>query len=535
MVLNFKKYFILMSVFFLAFGIFSCKDKETTQSQSLKQDILYRGNTGEPGSLDPHLVTGTWENNIVGDLFVGLLTEAVDGKIIGGAAEKWDVSSDGKTYTFYLRKNGKWSDGKPLTAQDFVFSFRRILNPKLAAKYASILYVIKNAEALNTGKIKGMEKLGIKAVNDYTLQITLEAPTPYFLSLLTNFTTFPVPQHVVEKFDKDWIKPQNMVSNGAYKLAEWKSQSYIKALKNDFFYDSANVKIKEVYYYPTEDSASALKRFRAGELDMNGNFPLEQYQWLKENMPNETKVFPQQGIYHYVINHRLKKFQDKRVREALSLAVDLDTLINKVVQNGSVMAESFVPPLKGYKPAVVPFKEMPMPQRIIRAKKLLQEAGYSKEKPLTVKISYNTSEAHKKIAVAIASMWKKIGVESELLNSEAAVHFAELALGHFEIGRRGWIAEYPDAQALLRLLLPNKLNAGQYNNEKFNRKMQEAANTLDLKKRAKIMQEAEQIALDDFAVIPIYFYVSTNLVSSHVKGWQVNSRDVHRTRWMSKE
>lgn len=522
-----------MTVVVMALGAFSCKEK--SPQKSLDQNILYRGNGGEPGSLDPHLVSGTWENNIVGDLFVGLLTEAADGTAIAGAAKSWEVSADGKTYTFHLRKDGQWSDGKPVTAEDFVFSFRRALDPKLAARYANILYPIKNAQALNTTKITGMEKLGIKALDDYTLEITLEASTPYFLGLLTNFTAFPIPKHIVEQFDKDWIKAENIASNGAYKLLEWKSQSYVKIVKNDFFYDADNVQIEEVYYYPTEDAASALKRFRAGELDINSNFPLEQYQWLKENMPNETKVFPQQGIYYYVINHRLKKFQDKRVREALALSVDLDTLVNKIIQSGAVQATGFVPPLANYQQATFSFKEMSMDERLERAKKLLQEAGYSQENPLTIEIRYNTSESHKKIAVAIAAMWKEIGIKTKLFNLEVAVHFSEMALGKFEIGRRGWIAEYSDAQAILRLLLPNKLNSGQYQNEKFNQKMQEASVTLDLKKRAQIMQEAEQIVLDDFAVIPIYYYVSTNLVSSHITGWQVNSRDVHRTRWMSKE
>lgn len=519
---------------FWVFGLASCKGKDQSKTVNGNK-TLHRGIGSEPGTLDPHFVNGTWENDVVGDLFLGLLTEAADGKSIPAVAERWDISKDGKVYTFHLRKDVKWSDGEPVTVHDFVFAWRRILSPELAAKYANIMYVLKNAEALNNGKMKGMEKLGVQALNDYTLQATLKAPAPYFLTLLTHYTSYPLPQHVLKKLGKEWSKAENLVSNGPYKLAEWKSQNYIKAVKNEQFYDADNVQLTSVFYYPTEDRSAALKRFRAGELDLNSSFPLEQYAWLKTNMPQETRVDPQTGVYYYPLNQRLPKFQDKRVREALSLALDRETLLSKVVTTGEIPAYSFVTPMQGYTPAALAFKDMPQAERIKRAQKLLAEAGYSADNPLQIQLEYNTSENHKKIAIAIASMWKTVGIESKLFNTETAVHYSNMEKGNYEVSRAGWIADYPDAQNFLMLLeYPNPLNYGAYHNEEVNELMHQADITLDLKERARIMRQAEQIALDDYALIPIYYYVSKNLVSKDIKGWLPNAKDIHRSRWMSK-
>ncbi len=496
---------------------------------------VHLGTGGEPASLDPHKMSGTWENMVGGDLFMGLIQYTADGGSLPGMATDWKVSKDGLVYTFNLRKDALWSDGKPLTSEDFVYAYKRIINPQTAAKYANLLYTIKNAKALNTGKMKDLNKLGVKALDPHTLQITLEYAAPYFLAQLKHYTAYPLPKHVVEKFGKDWSKPENIVSNGPFKLAEWKSQSHIKAVKNPKFYDADKVKVDEVFYYPTEDRSAALKRFRAGELDYNSDFPTEQFKWLKENMPEETKVSAYTGIYHYPINMRLKKFQDKRIREALSLAINREILVEKVLTTGELPAYSFAPKLSDYTPATSNYKSMSMKDRVAKAKKLLKEAGFSKDNPLEIELSYNTSENHKKVAIAVSSMWKAIGVKTKLSNAEVAVHYNNLEEGKFEIGRAGWICDYPDAQNFLFLLeYPNAMNYGAWNNEKFNALMKKANNTADLKERAKIMQEAEQLALDEFATIPIYYYVSKGLVSKKLKGWVENSEDIHRTRWLSK-
>lgn len=518
----------------MIFATFSCKEKSPKQTVAEQKTVLHRGNGSEPGTLDPHAASGDWENNVIGDLFLGLLTEAADGSPIAGAAESWKVSTDGLVYTFALRKDGKWSDGEPVTADDYVFAFRRILDPNLAAKYANLLYTIKNGKAYNTGEAK-KEDLAVKAIDAHTLEVTLESPAPYFLTQLTHYTSFAVPKHVVEQHGKDWIKPENIVSNGAYKLAEWNAQNYIKIVKNELFYDAANVHIEEVYFYPIEDRAAALKRFRAGELDMNMSFPSEQYQWLQENMPTEVDVTPKLGIQYYAINQRLEKYQDPKVREALNLVIDRKILVEKVQGLGQVEAYAFVPPMGSYQPAQFSFASMSMDERIARAKNLLAEAGYSEENPLTVEIKYNTSEGHKKNAIAIASMWKEIGINTTMLNSETAVHYDGLKEGDFDIGRAGWIGDYADAQNFLMLFEPIVLNYGAYSNDAFNKLMTTAAITSDLTKRAKILQQAEQIMLDDFGIIPLYYPVSSYLVGSYIKGWQGNAENIHRSRWISKE
>ena len=497
-------------------------------------ETLHRGIGGEPGTLDPNLVSGNWEDMVVGDLFMGLVTEGADGINIPGAAESWSLSDDGKVYTFKLRKEAKWSDGKPVTAADFVFGIQRILDPKTAAKYAYILYPIANAEGLNKGTMKGMDNLGVKAVDDYTLEMTLKAPTPYFIEQLNHYTSFPLPKHVVEKYGSEWVKPGKMVSNGAYKLTEWLPQTHIKADKNEFFFDAKNVSIDTVQYYPTEDRPAALKRFRAGELDMNYEFPIDQYKWLKENMKDQAIVAPQLGTYYYPINTRDEKFKDVRIRKALSMAINREIITDKVLKTGEVPAYSFVPPGVGhYKIQEADFKSLSQKDRIKEAKKLMEAAGFSKSNPLTLQLRYNTHDAHKKIAVAVAAMWKQIYVKAELFNSEVAVHYADLKEGNFEIARAGWLGDYPDAQNFLSLLEATPNNYGGYRNAEFQKLMDQAAVTLDGDARLGLMQKAERIAMDEYATIPIYYYVSTNLVANHVKGWQPNVIDVHRTRWMS--
>lgn len=523
-----KKFFVLIM---MLLPFFSC----TKKNQLIQNErIVYRGNGGEPDSLDPHLSMGNWDATVQRDMFLGLMTEAADGTVIAGVAQRWTISDDGLVYTFQLRKSN-WSDGTPLTAEDFVFAFRRILDPQLAAKYANIMYTIKNAKAYHSGDLKDPKQIGVKAIDAQTLQIVLESPAPYFLIQLKHHTAYPLPKHIVEKFGKDWIKPKHVVSNGPFLLKEWQPQNFIKLIKNQNFYDAKNVKVDEVYFYPTEDISAALKRFRAGELDLNRYFPIEQYKWLLKNMVQETKVSPYAGTYYYAINQRLEKFQDKRVRQALSMAIDRQTIVEKVLAMGEVAAYSFVPLLDNYNNAQLNFKDISFHERVDLAKTLMQEAGYSKENPLKLQISYNSSDNHKRIAVAIATMWKEIYVEATLFHSETSVHYNNLEQGNYSIGRAAWIADYSDAQNFLMLLeYPNPLNYSSYHNPQFNKIMKQAAQTIDTKKRGKLMQQAEQLALDDFAIMPIYYYMAKNLVSKNLKGWEPNPEDIHPTRWLYK-
>jgi oligopeptide transport system substrate-binding protein len=499
---------------------------------------LHIANSGEPDTLDPHHVSGTWENRVIGDMFMGLTTEAADASPIPGAAESWQVSDDGTVYTFTLRDH-TWSDGTPVTADDFVFALRRILDPAEAAEYASLLYTIKNARALNEGAIEGMDQLGVRALDPKTLEITLESPTPYFIEQLTHYTAFPVPKHKVEELGDDWIKPGNIVGNGPYTVVEWVPNTHIKAVKNPNFYDADNVSIDTVYFYPSEERNAATKRFRAGEIDIQYDFASEQIDWLSENLPDETRIAPYLGIYYYAINTRNPPFDDQRVRQALAMAIDREGITDKVLRTGELPGYSFVPPDAGSygEPSYVDWKDVPYEERLAEAKKLMAEAGHGPDNPLRLQLRYNTSETHKKVAIAVAAMWKQLGVDTELFNTEVKVHYNDLQQGNFEVARAGWIADYNDPQNFLYLMETSTgvQNYAGYSNPEYDRLMDEADRAVDGEQRNQLMHQAEAVAMADMPNIPIYYYVSKDLVAPHVKGWVDNTKDIHRTRWLSVE
>jgi oligopeptide transport system substrate-binding protein len=495
-------------------------------------------NSGEPDSLDPHHVEGTWENRIIGDMFMGLTTEAADGSVIPGAAESWQVSDDGTVYTFKLRDH-TWSDGTPVTADDFVFALRRILDPAQAAEYASLLYTIKNAKPLNEGTMEGMDQLGVRALDPQTLEITLEGPTPYFIEQLTHYTAFPLPKHKVEELGDDWIKPGNIVGNGAYTVTEWLPNTHVKAEKNQAFYDADNVAIDTVYFYPAEERNAATKRFRAGEIDVQYDFASDQIDWLRENLPEETRIAPYLGIYYYAINTRKAPFDKQPLRQALAMAIDREAITDKILRTGEIPAYSFVPPGTGNygAPAYVSWKDMPYEERVAKAKELMAEAGFGPDNPLKLTLRYNTSENHKKVAIAVAAMWKQLGIQTELFNAEVKVHYNDIQEGNFEVARAGWIADYNDAQNFLYLMdsATGVLNYAGFSNPDYDRLMAEAAQTKDLDARADLLRQAEAIAMEEMPNIPINYYVSKNLVAQAVKGWVDNTKDVHRTRWLTVE
>ena len=493
-------------------------------------------NGGDVTSLDPHKVSGDWENRPVGDMFEGLLTEAADGSAIAGQAESWEISEDGKTYTFTLRDGIQWTDGTPVTAGDFVYALQRLMNPETAADYAYLQYPIKNAEKINGGEITDLAMLGVTAPDDKTVVIELENPTPYFLSALTHYTAYPLPRHLVEKMGSDWVKLDNIAVNGSYFPTEWVPGSHIKAVRNDGHYDALNAKIDEVVYAVLEDNAAALKAYRAGEFDILTSLPKDQIGWLNENHPGEAKIEPFAGLYYYVINNA--KFSDIRVREALSMAVNREVIGSKVLGTGEIPAYSWVPPgMDNYTetPYEVSWKDLPYGEKVAKAKQLLADAGYGTDNPLTLQLKYNTSDNHKRVAVAIAAMWKPLGVKVELHNSEVKVHYGELKDGVLDIARAGWLADYNDPENFLGLLKCGvQYNYGRYCSAEFDALMDQAQVTVDLKERAQLMYQAEKIAMDSYAAMPIYYYLSENVVSPKIQGFEDNAFDIHRTRWLTK-
>ncbi|MDP2698376.1 peptide ABC transporter substrate-binding protein [Thalassospira sp.] len=503
----------------------------TTDAQA--QKVLRVGNDGEPQSMDPHFISTVQTSRISDDMFLGLLTYGPDGEPVAGAAESWDVSEDGKTYTFKIRDH-TWSDGVPVTAQDFIAGWERLLAPETGAEYASLLYIIEGAEDINSGK-EGA-KLGANALDDKTLEVKLTAPAPYFLAQLTHQTAFAIPRHTIEKFGRDWVKAENIVVNGPYKLEEWVPNVHSKLVKNDAFYDAANVAIDEVVYYNYEDLTAMQNRFRAGELDVTRMIASEQISWLKDNMADSLRIAPYAGIYYVAIRTNKEPFGDVRIRKALSLAINREAITDSVLKTGEIPAYSFVPPGTGNygEPSYVSWKDQSYADNLAEAKKLLAEAGYGPDKPLKFTLRYNTQENNKRFAIAAQNMWKQIGVEAELFNAEGKIHFADLKVGDFELARAGWIADYNDAQNFLFLgeTRTGPLNYAAFNNARFDELMLAAEQESDLKSRATLMQQAEAVMMEEQPYIPIFYYVSKQLVSPKIEGWIDNAPDRHLTRWL---
>lgn len=506
-----------------------------TAAQYPGEVVLNRGNAAEPLSLDPHHAQGNWEINIIGELLVGLTTEDAGGNIIPGAAERWEQSEDGKTWTFHLRDH-LWSDGEKLTAEDFLYAWRRILDPKTAATYAYYLYLLKNAESVNTGKMPATA-LGVTARDDKTLVVELEHPVPYLLEFMTHVTTYPVPRHVVEAKGDAWTKPGSYVGNGAYALTEWNPNDHITLVKNPKFYDAANVKIDRAIFYPTTDYEAALKRFRAGELDIQDRLPAQEIDWLRANMPEVLRLDPVLTTEYLTVNQTRKPFDDVRLREALSLAVDRETIVNKISKVGEPPAYGIVPPgIANYPGGVyLDFKSMPFPERLKRAQGLMRELGYGPDNFLrTSLLIRSASTTARRTPVAIQQMWKQIYVDAQILQLDAAIFYNRVQTGDFDIANPAWGADFNDASNFLDLLREgNANNYGHYRNPAYEKLLDSASVERDLKKRGDMLAEAEAIALKDDAWIPINFWVSGGLVRPYVMGWNRNISDVHRTRWLS--
>ncbi|WP_349363873.1 MAG: peptide ABC transporter substrate-binding protein [Roseitalea porphyridii] len=498
--------------------------------------VLNMHNGGDVTSLDPHKVSGDWENRVVGDIFEGLVTEDVNAEPIPGMAESWQISDDGLVYTFTLREDAVWSDGEPVTADDFVFAFQRLMDPETAADYAYLQYTIKNAEAINTGENEALDSLGVRALDDRTLEITLENPTPYLLSALTHYTAYPIPRHAVEANGDEWVRVENIVVNGPYKPTEWVPGSHVLTEINENYYDAGNLAIEGVKFFTLEDESAALKRYRAGEFDILTEFPTDQYQWMQENLPGEARVAPFAGLYYYAVNTQQEPFTDPNVRKALSMSINREVIGPQILGTGELPAYSWVPPgMANYgDPARVDWADMDYGAKVEEAKRLLEEAGFNEDNPLSLQLRYNTNENHKRIAVAVAAMWKPLGIEVELYNTETKVHYDELTKGILDVARAGWLADYNDAFNFLQLLETGvPFNYGRWSNEDYDALLDEQATITDLEERAAVMKEAEQIALDQSASIPIYYYISRNVVKPYIEGFEDNVFDIHRTRWMS--
>jgi oligopeptide transport system substrate-binding protein len=497
------------------------------------EQILRWGNGAEPQSLDPHRGEGVPGSNIQRDLFEGLINEAPNGDLEPGSAVSWEISDDGLVYTFALRREARWSNGDPMTADDWVYSLRRSLDPKTLSRYTFILSPILNADAIAAAE-RPTSDLGVRAVDDYTLEIRLRAPTPYFLGLLTHSTSYAVHRASVEQYGDQFTRPGNLVSNGAFMLDDWVVQSHIKLVRNPEYWDNADTKLDEVWFYATEDQSAELRRYRADELDITNTVPKRQISWIRENLSEDMAFAPYLGSYYYAFNVTRPPFKDQpKLRRALSLAVNRDIIANQITAAGEIPSYGWVPPVNGYEGQQMPEASWTQAEREAEARRLYAEAGYSPENPLHTEIMYNTQEDHRRIAVAIAAMWKQVlGVEVTITNQEWKV-FLDTRRQKLvtEVVRNGWIGDYNDAYSFAELMLTNSgLNDSGYANPEYDALVEAAAQEGNLERRAVLLQQAEAQLLEDMPILPLYFYVTSRLVKPWVGGYEPNIMDHHRSK-----
>ncbi|OTA18336.1 periplasmic murein peptide-binding protein precursor [Xenorhabdus vietnamensis] len=485
-----------------------------------KQEIV-RNNGAEPASLDVNKVEGNIALNIINDFFDTLVSMDKKGNIRPKLAASWDTK-DKKTWIFHLRKGIKWSDGTPITAHDVVFSWRRLTNPKTMSPYGSYFVdaSVVNAKEILDGK-KKVEELGVKALDDSTLEVRLEKPVGYFLQMLTFPITVPISEKVVEKYGDKWTQPEFFVSSGAFKLSEWKVNEKIVGVRNPYYWDNKNTVINQVTYLPLSSDVSDLNRYLAGEIDITFTIPLGSFASLKKNIGSQIHTFPILSTYYYAFNNKKPPFNDIRVRQALNLALDRNIIANKVVAQGQVPAYTFLPPrIGGFKFKQPDYETWAQAQRIKKAKQLLNEAGFNKNNPLKFNLVYNSSEMHKKIAIAATSMWKKnLGVIANIQTKEWKVLLDNEHQGKFDVVRAGWVGDYNNPMSFLNIFTTNQTNnTSFYSNKDFDTWVRKAGET----NNQKDFQQAIDILTKDTPIIPIYYHVSAVLVKPYIGGYYPN-------------
>lgn len=498
--------------------------------------VLHRGNGDEPQTLDPHLAEGVPSANILRDLFEGLTTTAPDGRIVPGAALHWDISRDGLTYTFYLDPDGRWSNGEPVTAEDFVWSWRRVVDPGTATTYGRMLAPVVNAEDIFGGRLPP-EDLGVAALSPSTFQVRLASPTPYFLGLLAHPTTYPVHRGSLEAHGSQHVRPGKLVSNGAFRLLDWQVRSRIELERNPYFRAADEVILERVVFYPFEDETTEFNRFRAGDLHWTNQVPSGQFRWLERHMPEALQLAPWFATYFLTFNLTREPFRDNlELRQALNLAINRDIITQRVTRFGEIPSFNLVPAgLPDYEPALPEHADWTQAEREEEARRLLRQAGFSEFSPLVVELRYNTSENHRRIAVAVSAMWREVlGVRTRLVNEEFRVFLSNRSQRRVtQVFRDGWVGDYQDAFSFLEIFhSEHGRNDAGYNNPRFDRLLEQIAAERVPSRRRNLMSEAERMLLADQVVLPMFTYVSRRLVDPRLRGWEANIMDHHPSRHM---
>ena len=507
--------------------------RETPVDVALRTQTLHLGNGAEPADLDPHITTAYTDYNILLALFEGLtVIDEATSKALPGAAERWDVSADGLTYTFHLRENGRWSNGDPVTAQDFVTSFQRILSPGIASEYAYMLHPLKNAEAFTAGKITDFTEVGAKARDARTLELTLDRPTPYLLSLVAHQAWFPIHPPTILKFGKldqrgtRWTQPGNLVGNGAYVMKEWKPNARILVEKTDTYWDAGHTKLRAVVFYPNENIATDEKNFRAGQLHITYDLLPEKIPTYRKQSPQSLRVDPFLETLFIRFNTTKAPFDKKLVRQALARALDREVLCRVLLHGSRQPAYFLTPPdTAGYTSSAR------VPSDFEAARKLLAEAGFPGGKDFPpVEIQMNTDAINKKLFEAVQEMWRReLGLNVRLTQNDFRVYLDNERTFSFQVSRSRWVGDYNDPTTYLDMFVTGGTNNRTgWGNPEYDRLIAEAGRTLEQSKRFELLQKAEAILLDEAPIAPVFFGTRTFLIHPTVKGWVPSLLGIHR-------
>lgn len=517
--------------------ISACTGGETNVESGNRLGILHFGNGTEPQGVDPHVATGIPEHHIIDTLFEGLVyKDPYTLEVQPGAAKSWDISEDGKVYTFYFREDAKWSNGDPVTAEDFRWSWWRALQPLLGNQYVFMYFPIKNAEAYFNQEITDFDKVGVKVLDPLTLQVELNNPTPYFLQLLDHYSTFPVHRATVEKFGApdesytQWTRPGNLVGNGAFKLDEWRLNKHVIVSPSEQYWGREKVKLNAIKFYPIENATIEERMFRAGQLHFTNEIALDRLPFYRENHPELISIAPYNGTYLYRMNNRIKGLDDIRVRKALAYTVDRDTLMETVLNGIFTSSYSITPPdLLGYfPPKMVEYN----PQK---ARELLAEAGYPNGEGFPeFELQYNTNEQHRKVAIAIQQMWKtELNIDIRLQNRDWKVYLDMENTGDFEISRGGWIGDYVDPNTFLDMWVSGSgLNRTGWSDPRYDELiLKTAPEAKTREERYAAFYEAESLMMAEVPFIPIYTYSSHHFKHPSLKGVPTNIMNYHNFRY----
>jgi oligopeptide transport system substrate-binding protein len=505
---------------------------ETRVEQGIREQVLHLGNLSEPRDLDPQITASVQDFNIVMALYEGLMNfDPKDLTPVPGVAERYEESDDGLVYTFHLRHDARWSNGDPVTAQDFVFSYKRMLTQSLGFDYAYMHFMVKGARDFYDGTLKDFSQTGYAALDDHTLRITLARPTHYFLNILAHCSWYPVHPKTIVAFGADkttgtrWTQPGNLVGNGPFVLKQWLPHELIEVQKNPRYWDAANVRLNGIFFYPIEADDTEERAFRSGQLHATSTLPTSKIAVYRREHPDYIRLSPMFGTYMFRFNVTRKPLDDARVRRALALAIDREKIVRFVTRGGQTPAYNLTPPTPGGYVA-----RAKLQGGADEARALLAAAGFPGGAGFPrLDFLYNTNRGHRDIAEAVQAMWRdELGIDINLHSEEAKVWEETMQRRDYDIARYAWIGDYADPNSFLEMMVTgNGNNQTGWSNPKYDNLIAEAARTLDAAKRLELFQEAEAILMDEAPIAPIYFYTRVNVRLPVVKGWYDNILDLH--------